>query len=214
MDLTNFSLIYPSEKSRNDHYSGKNIPDIDMYTLDQLGMLEILDLKNSELSEYFTDDPEVMKYRFETFNDMLANESLVQTLNKLMPILTDITELRQLEADSGDSEDYLSSITEIELYISCIETLSKGLQDAGDSIKGRAFSVLRDRISELVSSDYYAELNKKLEELTKRVREIKSITVGVNLDSQLRPSSAGVLSINSESFKSGDVLDKILRLNF
>ena len=60
----------------------------------------------------------------------------------------------------------------------------------------------------------FRSLNEKLEELTQRVREIKSITIGVNLDAQLRPSSAGVLSINSESFKSGDVLDKILRLNF
>ena len=43
---------------------------------------------------------------------------------------------------------------------------------------------------------------------------IKSVTVGVNLDAQLRPNYAGVLSINSEPFKSGDTIDKILRLNF
>ena len=69
-------------------------------------------------------------------------------------------------------------------------------------------------IAELAESDYYKELNEKLRELTKRVREIRSVTVGVNLDAQLRPTSAGVLSVNSEPFKSGDVLDKILRMNF
>jgi DNA mismatch repair ATPase MutS len=46
------------------------------------------------------------------------------------------------------------------------------------------------------------------------VRDIKSVTVGVNLDAQLRPQSAGVLSINPDAFRSGDVLEKILRLNF
>ena len=46
------------------------------------------------------------------------------------------------------------------------------------------------------------------------MREIKSVTIGVNLDAQLRPAEAGVLSINPEAFKSGDVLEKILRLNF
>ena len=51
-------------------------------------------------------------------------------------------------------------------------------------------------------------------ELTKRVREIKSVTIGVNLDAQLRPKDAGVLSINPEQFRSGDVIEKILRLNF
>ncbi|MBR6709069.1 MAG: hypothetical protein IKL84_05260, partial [Clostridia bacterium] len=42
----------------------------------------------------------------------------------------------------------------------------------------------------------------------------KSVTIGVNLDAQLRPKDAGVLSINNESFRSGDVLEKILRLDF
>jgi DNA mismatch repair ATPase MutS len=145
---------------------------------------------------------------------MLNNPELIKTLNDLLPILSDIMELRRLEADSGDPNDYLSSITEIELYISCIDTLDDGLNAVKSNLKGTAFRTLCDRISELAESDYYAQLNEKLCELTKRVREIKSVTMGVNLDAQLRPSSAGVLSINSESFRSGEVLEKILRLNF
>ena len=53
-----------------------------------------------------------------------------------------------------------------------------------------------------------------MSELTGRVREIKSVTIGVNLDAQLRPREAGVLSINPEVFHSGDTLQKILHLNF
>ena len=214
MDLTNFSLIYPSAEAKQDFYADKNKPDIDMYTLEELGMLEILDLKTSELSDYFTTSDEVMRYRNEVFSDMLDCPALAETLDKLMPVLNDITELRRLEADSGKDDDYLSGITEIELYISCIETLYGGLSSVRDQIKSTAFRTLCDRISELAESDYYKELNEKLNELTKRVREIKSVTVGVNLDAQLRPTYSGVLSINSEPFKSGDALEKILRLNF
>ena len=214
MDLTNFSLLYPDAESKQEYYSDKNRPDIDMYTLEELGMLEILDLKSSELSDYFTTSPEVMKYRNEVFSDMMKCPALSETLNSLMPVLTDVTELRRLEADNGHDDDYLSSITEIELYISCIEILYEGLTKARDSIKSRAFKILEERIRVLAESDYYKELNEKLNELTKRVREIKSVSIGVNLDSQLRPQYAGVLSINSEPFKSGDTLDKILRLNF
>ena len=214
MDLTNFSLLYPDAASRQEHYSEKNRPDIDMYTLEELGMLEILDLKASELSNYFTFSPAVMKYRNEVFSDMMNCPNLAETLNRLMPVLNDVTELRRLEADSGRDDDYLSSITEIELYIACIETLYDGLAKAKDGIKSRAFKILEERIRELAESDYYKELNKKLNELTRRVREIKSVSIGVNLDAQLRPQYAGVLSINSEPFKSGDTLEKILRLNF
>ena len=212
MDLTNFSLIYPDEKTLKAHYSGADKADIAMFELEELGMLDIFELRSSELSEFFTRDPEVMKYRMEVFEDMLSNESISKTLNHLIPILSDIMELRRLDSDSGDTTSYLSSITKIELYISSIDVLHQGLSEA--PLKSKAFVTLANHIKELVESEYYSELNKKLSELTKRVREIKSVTIGVNLDAQLRPAEAGVLSINPESFKSGDVLEKILRLNF
>ncbi len=214
MDLTSFSLIYPTEKSRAEHLSGKSIPDIDMYTCEELGLCEMLDLKSSHLSDYFTTDTKVIKYRMGIFDDMMSNPALSETFNKIIPVVNDITELRRLEADSGDTDDYLSSVTEIELYISCIDILHTGLSGVKDGLKSESLRALADRICELSESEYYKELNSKLSELTARVREIKSVTVGVNLDSQLRPCSAGVLSVNSQSFKSGDALDKILRLNF
>ncbi len=213
MDITNFSLLFPDETTKKDHYSGINCPDIDMYTLEQLGMLEIFDLKSADLSDFFTTSQSIMEYRNEVFADMLAFPKLSETLNKLMPILTDITELRRLESDN-QNEDYLSSITEIELYISCIDILYRGFKEIKEDLNSRAFKVFTEKITELAESEYYSELNNKLAELTRRVREIRSVSIGVNLDSQLRPSYAGVLSINSEHFKSGDTLDKILRLNF
>ena len=83
-----------------------------------------------------------------------------------------------------------------------------------EKIKSEAFSALADFAIKLSGSEYYTELNKSLEALASRVHEVRSITVGVNLDNQLRPASAGVISINSEQFKSGKVLDKILRFSF
>ena len=212
--LNKLSLIFPDEASKKRHYEGNNTPKIDMFVLDELGLLEFFELKNSELDEYFTSDVAVIKHRLSVFEDMLRFPQISTTLNKLIPILTDILELRRLEADMGETESYLESITEIELYISSISTLNEGLAPIKDSLQSNALSTLANRISELAESDYYKELNAKLSELTNRVRDIKSVTIGVNLDSQLRPSSAGVLSINSESFRSGDVLEKILRLNF
>ncbi len=214
MDFHDFSLIYPDEKSKKEHERGAATPDIDMFTLQELGLLEILDLKSGELSDFFTTDPAVMRYRMATFDDMLRCESLSDMLNRLVPILNDITELRRLEADHGESDDYLSSITEIELYVSSIEVLHRGLSSVKEQLKSPAFTALTDLISKLAESEYYIELNQKLAELTQRVREIRSVTIGVNLDAQLKPTSAGVLSVNSDQFKSGDVLDKILRLNF
>ncbi|MBQ5893340.1 MAG: hypothetical protein IIW78_03725 [Clostridia bacterium] len=214
MDFHEFSLIYPDRAAKTRHEDGASAPDIDMFTLEELGLPEILRTKSRDLSEFFTTDAEVIRYRIATFEDMLRCPALTEMLNKLVPVLNDIKELRRLEADSGNTDDYLSSITEIELYVSSIRVLHECLTAVKGELRSPAFLSLASLVIELAESDYYRELNQKLEELTQRVREIKSVTVGVNLDAQLRPSSAGVLSVNAEPFKSGDVLDKILRLNF
>ena len=215
MKLENFSLLYPDGQTQNEHLAGVNVPDIDMYTLQELGMLEFFNPKSAPAAEYFTTDPAVITYRNQTFADMLNNPTLVDTLHRLVPVLQDITELRRLENDiDDDTASYLSSMTEIELYITCVDILHKGMTAVKDNLRGVAFKRLCDCVIELAESDYYRELNQKLSELTRRVREIKSVTIGVNLDAQLRPAQAGVLSINAQPFKSGEVLEKILRLNF
>ena len=211
-DFTQFSLLYPNGETRRAHFAGEDSPLIDDFTLSELGLDDILPLKNSRATDFMTMSPEVIRYRQQVFADLLAHEEIGKTLTKLIPVLFDILELRRLESDSGDTADYLSSMTEIELYISSIDVLNEGL--GGKKYDSEAFTRLSQYIAELASSDYYTELNQRLSELTNRVREIKSVTVGVNLDAQLRPKDAGVLSINPEHFRSGDTLHKILRLNF
>ncbi len=211
----NFSLIFPSVDRQSATYVEKDRPNITHRACEELGLLFMLDLKSRDISEFFTLDSEVIEYRLEAFRDMLDNPGLKDVLMSIVPVLNDITELRRLDSESSETtESYLLSITEIELYISCVDRLNEGLKLIRDNLSSRAFITLAERMKELTESEYYKNLNKKLSELTQRVREIRSITVGVNLDAQLRPASAGVLSINSEPFKSGELLEKILRLNF
>ena len=51
IDLSKFSLIYPDERSQIEHYEGKSTPNIDMFVLEELGLLEAFSLKSSDLDE-------------------------------------------------------------------------------------------------------------------------------------------------------------------
>ncbi len=208
------SLIYPSSEASEKNAQGLDNPKISMETLEALELDYAIELQSSRLCDMFTMDREVIEYRQEVFKDLLENEELCTLLNKLCPILSDISDLRRLSSESDATDSYLYCITEIELYITAIELLNEGLSPIKDSLNSVAFTSLYERIAELTKSEYYADLNIRLKELTKRVREVKSVTIGVNLDSRLRPESAGVLSVNNESFKSGELLQKILRLDF
>ena len=209
------SLLYPSEESQSFHSDRSNLPDISDDVCEELGLNEIFGLKNGSLTDFFTEDSEVIKYRQETVDDLMRIPELREPLAKAHPILDDIRQLRHLDNENdGSGDSYLYSITEIELYVTCIETLKEGFLPVRDEIKSTAFTALADFIIELSESEYFKQLNKKLEDLSSHVHDVKSITVGVNLDRQLRPESAGVISVNSEPFKSGKMLDKILRFSF
>ena len=71
LDLSKFSLIYPDEQAQTNHYEGKEAPIIDMFVLEELGLLEVFNLKNSDLDEYFTTNPKVIEHRMAVFSDML-----------------------------------------------------------------------------------------------------------------------------------------------
>ena len=215
MEEKYISLLYPTEESQIFHSYRGNLPNIDESVCDELGLTELFNLKSSSLGDFFTADIDVIKYRQRTMEDILSIPEIKATLAAVHPVLDDIQELRRLDKESSNSGDsYLYSITEIELYVSCIDMLKAGFEPIADKIKSPAFTALSSFVLELASSEYYAELNKKLSALTSRVHEVRSVTIGVNLDRELRPASAGVISVNSEQFKSGKALDKILRLSF
>ena len=209
------SLLYPNEEAYAYHRDRSNLPDISEAVCDELGLSEIFGLKNGSLTDFFTSDMEVISYRQGTLADIMEIPELKETLAKIHPILDDMMELRRLNSEAQTPADaYLYGITEIELYVSCIAELEEGLSGVKSRIKSPAFRELCEFVTSITESEYYADLNKKLEALTSRVHEIKSITIGVNLDREFRPKEAGVISVNSEEFKSGKVLDKILRLSF
>ena len=203
MSTFSFSLLYPTPELRAAHASAENRPAVSAETAESRGLSDLLKLKNSSLCEYFTADTSVIAYRAEIFADMLSVPEVAATFVKVLPVLADIGELRRMSAASERTTDeYLLSLSEIELYISSVEILRDGLRS------------LCEYIQTIAESEYYTELNQKLSELTNRVRDIKSITLGINLDSTLSADKCGVLSINPKPFKSGDTIDKILRMSF
>lgn len=214
MPKNNISLLYPNEQAIDKKIEGLDNPKISTSTLEALDLDYAIELNASRLCDMFTLDKDVIEYRQEVFKDLLENEELCSLLTKLSPVLNDISDVRRLSENDDSSDSYLYCITEIELYITAVEMLYEGLSPIKENLKSRALNALYNRAYEQLNSEDYKDLTERLKELTRRVREVKSVTIGVNLDSRLQPESAGVLSVNNEKFKSGELLQKILRLDF
>ncbi len=215
IDTTDISLLYPDRDTLRRHMEGEESARLSEITAEQLELYFIMDLKSCNFGSFFTSDPEIILYRQDTFEDIANNPELSGILVRMIPLLNDITELRRLGSDPmASTESYLYSITEVELYTSLLELLKNELLPLAPRLKSTAFRRFAERINTLTGSEYYKKINEELSALTSRVREIKSVTIGVNLDSQLRAERAGVLSINNDRFKSGELIDKVLRLDF
>ena len=129
------SLLYPTEDSQSFHSYRDNLPNISDDVCDELGLTELFDLKSSMLGDFFTSDVEVIKYRQQTMSDVANIPELKRALAEVHPILDDIRQLRRLDLESANSGDsYLYSITEIELYVSCIDMLSQSFLYTGGSL--------------------------------------------------------------------------------
>ena len=208
-DFSDISLLYPKADSISYEHG------IAEYDAGRLELYELIDLRASDIGDYFTTDPEIIRYRQATFKDLTDVPELCRVLNRMLPFLTDITELRSLSEDSESAGDsYLYSITEAEIYNSLIDMLKEELLPFRERITSPALTALCQRISVLAESEYYTTLSQKLSELSQKVRDIKSVTMGVNLDSRLQPTSAGVVSVNSEPFKGGDFFERVMRMDF
>ncbi len=214
IDTADLSLLYPSDEHKAEA-ERKRQTGLSEYTAEQLELYSLIEVNGCSLGDFFTDDAEVILYRQETFSDIEKNPEICAIIKKIIPLLGDITELRRMSSDPEYSaESYLYSITEVELYISLLSQLREGFSMIKDNLTSRAFKHLYEIIEKLTESDYYRDINRQLEALTSRVREVKSVTIGVNLDSRLKVESAGVLSINNDKFKSGQLIDRVLRLDF
>lgn len=215
MEQSSVSLLWPSEAARLAGADKAHLPNISEKVCEELGLSDLLPLSDG-LTDYFTADPDVILYRQETLADLARLPALSDTLARVVPILCDIRELRHLDRDTGTNagDSYLYSITEIELYVQAVDTLAGGLSAVVSESLSPAFRALTDRMTDLAASDGYRSLKARLADLSSHVHEVKSVTVGVNLDAACRPTEAGVISLNAEPFKSGRLLDKILRMSF
>lgn len=215
IDNTDISLLYPDEKTLDSHMSGEEKARMSGVTAELLELPFLMELSSCDFGSFFTCDTDIIKYRQLVFADLMNTPQLSDVLVEAVPLLNDIKELRRIGgAYSLSAESYLYSITEVEIYSSLLDLFRDKLLPLAPGFKSDAFRRFAERIRILTSSEYYINLNKQLAELTSRVREIKSVTIGVNFDAQLRAQDAGVLSVNNEPFKSGELLDKMLRLDF
>ena len=102
----------------------------------------------------------------------------------------------------------VNHLSELELYVTTTEALADAVAAVGDAGPvWRDFAALLDRIRETAA---HRQLLSFLPSVLQDVRGLASVTIGVNLDAQLRPVEATLLSVNRERFKGSKLMSTVL----
>jgi hypothetical protein len=147
-------------------------------------------------------DPEVIAYRAAVFADLLHNPSLREQLEGLLPSLEAFADTppgehyRPAAAEPG-LERVVRRLADLELLVDVVVRLD-GLLSGAD-LTSSGLRDLRDALNEMRHASAFASLERELPGLRATLATVRSVTVGINLGSDLLPTSATILGFSSEA---------------
>jgi len=158
------------------------------------------------------DDPAVIQYRSQILNDLLNVPNLTACFENLLPQLGEIAHLSGPQRQAQTPlQQVLWRLGELEMYVTCVSTLRDELGAAREQLHSSGLRSLLAWAEETCVSASFRSLCDELPSLRKKVAGIRSLTVGINLDAQMRPIGAVLLEIRNEEFVERSLLDKLLK---
>lgn len=159
-------------------------------------------------------DYNVIKYRQDILKDFMKCPDIEERFDTTM--LPAITNLRKMEKANLSHDDSLRQIAwridMLRIYVQCVEVLYDLFVFNDRQFESSGVIYFRDMIREMYTSDSFTELRRILPDFYDRLLSMKSVTIGINLNSELKAEEAIILSVNEKEFKRKGVMTSILGL--
>ena len=155
-------------------------------------------------------DPEVIRYRCDVFEDIMRYPELRTRMTNALDQLNYMKTLGTSFMDDTVAPlwQLINRLRELEIYINCITEIHFALGDT--PVKSEGLRRMKDYVASIYNESGFEYLSADIKALLTETSEIRSITVGVNLDSMLRPVEVGIMSVNHKSFNHTGILDKFI----
>src|SRR5688572_15962863 len=156
-------------------------------------------------------DTQVIEYRQQVLDDFLTANGVAAGFEELLPLLARLHDSIMLPSQSHERSlrETLGRLSELNIYVTCVGKLQALLATAGPSLHSEGLCNLRDLLTEIVKDDTFQSLARNLPGMLARLNGVPSVTIGVNLDNELRPVEVTLLSINEKPFKGGSLIERL-----
>ncbi|MGA2977727.1 MAG: hypothetical protein ABSF77_20700 [Spirochaetia bacterium] len=145
-------------------------------------------------------DERVIAHRHAVLEDILSSSELARRLEALLPKI-DALHRHHLPREKGELLHEIAwRLGELEIFMHCVQELASLLDSTLSSLRSEGFHAIRQRVSRLLRDETVQHLFQELPGMLSQVRGTRSITIGINVDSDFQPSGVTLLSINADRF--------------
>lgn len=207
-----FQLLYPPEYDRTKEVSMKDFQFIQSLKIDTMVVLikeSYRGFSDLALENFFTTDEKVLKYRLDIVEDLVENPALYKVFCDSLPLIYNIHDLRRVLSSDFTVDSALSSARFLEMYLEIVKLFADAFATCSFSSEG--MNNFKAQIDAITQSGEFKSLDAELSKMEHNFGHIKSVTIGLNLDQNLRPKEAGILSINEEPFRPGNIMNRLLK---
>ncbi len=211
----NFSLLYPPGNGLNQQGSFLELSSAAMHDLgiERISSAFTGDREHQEeIRRIFSQlpvDPEVISYRQDVLDDLLAHPGLVERFARLLPTIDSLFKYSYRGQEAKSFDEVIWRTGELQSIIDCLEGLAQIFHAAEGRIKSQGLRGLQEGIGKAQRDPSYQNLVRELPALLSKLRDCASVTIGVNLDASLRPIQATLLSVNDSPFTDQSLLNRL-----
>ncbi len=155
--------------------------------LEALGLGNLFTMRDYTVTDYLTCDTDILACRSLIFRDTLDIPGLLPLLYETVNRLTDIRELIRRKGTSSDADRGLYALRQLELYFDVVDSMAGFYAEHMNRFVSDEYRDIFEAISAIAESAEYKALRKNTEASVEEIRNVKSITVGFNIDAALTP---------------------------
>ncbi len=167
----------------------------------------------SEFEEYLLYDGEEILKRQSVFRDIYTYPTLLDGFEKLLTMCEDVKSVFTKNGELGSTEGVVYSLLELHNFCSAVDFTANELFapiPEGTALS-ETLSDMRERFAAFAATQGYISVREWLNSLDINLKNIRSVTLGVNLNAQLDIAEVGVVSFNEQPYVSGGFLETVLR---
>lgn len=177
-----------------------------------LGLSEQYQDAQEALLLNLTTDLQTIQYRQDVLDDFLAHPGFTEQVKEILPLIESLSFYKGL--GTVDSATNLQEVTwrlgELESIVACVLGLHQALSQVDGGVQSVGLKALFTHIQKFEADATFQNLVEELPSMLEEIRAVKSITIGVNLDGQLRPVEATLVSVNKAYYGESNFLSRLL----